>query len=489
MSTPLLRLGGFAVARVPVRLGEKLVAHSARRAVLMGKVYAADLLFRAPAGKHRGGRGGNQQTGSETCLDGHGTTVNAGLRGPSTAHRHLLVRFATDCRQGAHAASGYERVGIVSSSSLQTLLDEQSALRRVATVVAGETEQQRIFHVVTEEAGRLLEAQTCNLIRFEGNDLLYVLGGWSEPGVANIEPLQTLPLDGPTSTFLVHQTGRPARVDSLEDIPGDLARTLRESGLTSTVAAPIFVEGELWGAVAASSVNADPLPADAEQRLGGFAELVGQAIANAEAREALAASRARVVAAGDAARRRIERDLHDGAQQRLVALGMSLRVALATVGRDPEETRALLGRAIEELTAATSELRELARGIHPAVLTDHGLATAIAGLAKRSPLAVRTVRLPERRFESAVEAAAYFVVAEALTNSAHHGGDCSAVVELAVDDGHLTVDVTDDGPGGASLEAGSGLRGLADRVGAVGGHLTLLSYPGRGTTVKARLPC
>jgi signal transduction histidine kinase len=354
--------------------------------------------------------------------------------------------------------------------------------------VAGQLDQHRIFDVVNEEAGRLLGAQTCNLVRFEGDSSLYVMAGWSEPGVANVPPNQILPLDGPTSTYRVSRTRRPARV-VLEGVPGELADRLRATGFTSSVAAPIFVEGRMWGAVAASSVNAEPLPEDAEERLGGFAELVGQAIANAEAREALAASRSRLVEAADAARRAIERDLHDGAQQRLVALGMRLRVALASVRDESPEAEDLLSAAIEELNEATTELRELARGIHPAVLTDHGLRLAIAGLAKRSPLDVDVVAVPTERFPASVEAAAYFVVAEALTNSARYAAPCTVTVEIQNTNGSLTVAVADSGPGGATVRAGSGLQGLADRVGAVRGTLSLVSPPGSGTAITADLPC
>lgn len=378
--------------------------------------------------------------------------------------------------------------GTVTTDSLQKLLDEQAALRRVATVVAGQLDQHRIFDVVNEEAGRLLGAQTCNLVRFEGEDSLYVMAGWSEPGVANVPPDQILPLDGPTSTYQVSRTRRPARV-VLDGIPGELADRLRETGFTSSVAAPIFVEGWMWGAVAASSVNADPLPEDAEERLGGFAELVGQAIANAEAREELAASRSRLVEAADAARRAIERDLHDGAQQRLVTLGMRLQVVRASVRSGSSDADQLLSAAIEELSEATSELRELARGIHPAVLTDHGLGPAIAGLAKRSPLEVEVISVPRERLPGSVEAAAYFVVSEALTNSARYAGPCTVSVDLRKEDGRLTVIVADSGPGGAAVRPGSGLQGLVDRVGAVRGTLSLMSPAGAGTKIEADLPC
>lgn len=205
--------------------------------------------------------------------------------------------------------------------------------------------------------------------------------------------------------------------------------------------------------------------------------------------EELRASRARIVDAADAERRRLERDLHDGAQQRLVALALDLRLASASVESDPAGARAMLEAAIAELAEATAELRELARGIHPATLTERGLEAAVSALAGRAALPVELTGLPEERFAPPVESAAYFVVAEALTNVARYAGATHAEVEMRRDNGTLVVEVRDDGVGGADPARGSGLRGLADRVGAVDGRIAVTSPAGRGTTIHAEIPC
>jgi signal transduction histidine kinase len=203
--------------------------------------------------------------------------------------------------------------------------------------------------------------------------------------------------------------------------------------------------------------------------------------------EELRASRARIVEAGDTARRRLERDLHDGAQQRLVALALMLRLGRDRAA-DPEQ-RQLLDEALAELQTATRELRELARGIHPAILTDRGLAAAIDALSARAPVDVEVVGAPPKRLPPPVEAAAYFVVAEALTNVARYSGARLARVSISERAGTLTVEVSDDGRGGANLKGGSGLRGLADRVAALDGRLEVDSPAGEGTTVRAKIPC
>lgn len=205
--------------------------------------------------------------------------------------------------------------------------------------------------------------------------------------------------------------------------------------------------------------------------------------------EELRASRARIVEAGYAERRRVERDLHDGAQQRLVALTMNLRLARNKLDSDPRATAELLDEGLEELAAATSELRELARGIHPAVLSDRGLEAAIGGLAERSPVPVEILETPDERLPESIESASYFVIAEALTNVARYANAESATVRVAQTNGMVEVEVRDDGVGGADPEAGSGLRGLADRVAALEGRFEVSGEAGRGTTVRARIPC
>jgi signal transduction histidine kinase len=273
-------------------------------------------------------------------------------------------------------------------------------------------------------------------------------------------------------------------MDSYADAEGRLAETMRGYGVQAVVAAPVFLGGSLWGAVIVSSMTAGPFPEGAEQRIAYFAELAAQALANAQAREDLAASRARIVQAGDAERRRLERNLHDGAQQRLVSLALMLRLAAR---RHPEDDQ--LERAGEELAHALQELRELARGIHPAVLTERGLEPAVRALADRAPVPVElTVELQER-LTGPAEAAAYYVVSEALTNVAKYARASLVTVTIRRQEaGGVRIEVADDGVGGADPVGGSGLRGLADRVEALGGRVEIDSPPGLGTTLRADLP-
>jgi PAS domain S-box-containing protein len=372
--------------------------------------------------------------------------------------------------------------------SLHRLANEQAALRRVATAVAAEVDQQRLFSILTEEVGRLFEAQRAAIMRYDGDGTATAVGTWSRDPEHYLTPGTNFILDDDTGTGRVARTGRPARVDDFEAVDGETAKWVRSFGIRATVAAPVILTGRLWGAVTASTVRPEPFPEGAEQRLADFAELAAQALANAHAREELAASRARIVEAGDAERRRLERNLHDGAQQRLVATSLSVRLAAGRAEDDPQ-LRAMLDRAGEELALALEELRELARGLHPAILSDHGLGAAIETLADRAPVPVEVdVALDEDRLPAPVEAAAYYVVAEALTNMAKHARASEAHVRVHRADGHAFVEVADDGVGGADETGGTGLRGLVDRVEALGGRLTVSSPAGTGTRVRAELP-
>jgi signal transduction histidine kinase len=250
----------------------------------------------------------------------------------------------------------------------------------------------------------------------------------------------------------------------------------------------VRVAGSLWGALVASVHDSRDLDEAAANRLCDVAELVAQALANADAREMLAASRARIVEAGDSERRRLERNLHDGAQQRLVALALQLRLIRSAMDREPGEARRLLEGARVELSEALDELRELARGIHPAVLTERGLEPAVEALANRSAVPVEVLEMPAERLPPAVEAAAYYMIAEAITNVAKYAGASHVGVGVHVDDGHTCVEVADDGVGGAQPANGSGLRGIADRVEALDGRLRITSTPGEGTRLRAEIP-
>jgi PAS domain S-box-containing protein len=373
----------------------------------------------------------------------------------------------------------------VAEASLHRLADEQAALRRVATAVAAEHESARLFALVSEEVGRLLEARTAHMFRFDSDGTGgTIIGGWALSPEHVLPPGTRMALDGDTAVTRVWRTGRAARMDSYADAEGTLAARMREYGVQAVVAAPVFLGGSLWGAVVVSSMDPEPFPEDAEQRISYFAELAAQALANAQAREELAASRARIVAAGDAERRRLERNLHDGAQQRLVSLALMLRLAAR---RHPDD--ADLSRAGDELSQALQELRELARGIHPAVLTERGLEPAVRALADRAPLPVDLeVSIGAQRLPGPVEAAAYYVVSEALTNVAKYADASHVRVAIERIDAAARITVADDGIGGAHPDRGSGLRGLADRVEALNGHLTIDSPLGAGTTLQATLP-
>jgi signal transduction histidine kinase len=371
--------------------------------------------------------------------------------------------------------------------ALRARLEEEQALRRVATLVAREHAPAAVLSLVTEEVVRHLNADTATTVRYDAPDRATVVAKWTAPHVAPssiFEVGRQIEIVPQTSLARVHETLAPARVESYEGMPGRFPEDVRRRGIRGTAAAPIIVDGHLWGAFVASWTT-DVFPVDAEARLGAFTELVAQAIANVDARIKLKDSRARIVEAADDARRRIERDLHDGAQQRLVAHGLSL--GLVARSAEPATATALQG-CIADLQTALAELRELARGLHPVVLTERGLAAALQGLAARSPVPVVVDADLDARMPRAHEAALYFVAAEALTNVAKYAKASAVEVSLHGDDRWAEIAVADDGVGGARADDGSGLRGLGDRVEALGGRLTIASTRGHGTTVRARVP-
>ncbi len=366
---------------------------------------------------------------------------------------------------------------------------QQVALHRVALAVASEARPEHIFHLVAQEVGRLLGAHGVKLLRYEPEGGRAVLvGHWTEHGDPDPIPAhEPVPMAG-NPIHLVYELGRPIRVDFEEAMRPELATRLRKHRINSLVAAPITVSGRLWGVVAASLAPPHFFWRGAEERLGAFTQLVSLALANEEARGQLAASRARLVTAGDEERRRLERNLHDGAQQRLVSLSLSLRLAQAKLTSDPQEARDHLAAAGSELGVALEELRELARGIHPAVLTERGLGPALQSLCDRAPLPVELVLEPDERLPKRVEAAAYYVVSEALANVAKYAYASSVTVSVAQQNGLATVEVADDGVGGADPELGTGLRGLADRIEALEGTLAVDSPSGEGTRIRAEIP-
>jgi len=365
---------------------------------------------------------------------------------------------------------------------LRGFADEQAALRRVATLVARAAPPAEVLTAVTEEAGQLLAADYAAMARYDPDGVRTVVGAWTSTN-APFPVGSRATLGGRDVATLVWQTGRAARIDDHAGTSGPIGEVVRKLSLRAAVGAPVRVAGRLWGVMIVAS-RAKPLPASTEARLARFTELAATAIANAEAHAALTASRARSVTTADATRRRIERDLHDGAQQRLVSLALNLRAAEAA---EPQQVRQLDAIATG-LDDVLDELREIARGLHPAILAEGGLRPALKTLARRSPVPVELDIQVGRRLPDQVEIAAYYSVAEALTNAAKHAHATAADIQVTEADDVLHVRVRDDGRGGASFSDGSGLIGLKDRAEALGGHLRLHSPPGAGTTLDVELP-
>ena len=398
------------------------------------------------------------------------------LRGISELRQEIAARERTEVSLRASEA-GYRRVA-----------DEQAALRRVATLVARGARPSEVFAAATNEVGRVLGTEVTWLIRYVPGPAAASIAASTAAFAAGerLPPEGPRPLGGHNIATLVHKMGRPARVQGSDWLLHD--RKGQVLPITSGVGVPVVVAGSLWGAMAVASSTEAPLPPDTEARLAAFTELIATAIANAEAHDELSASRARVVASADETRRRIERDLHDGAQQHFVSLALQLRAVQASMPPDQAKLADELGRVATGLKDALGDLRELSRGIHPAILTEAGLEPALRALARRSRAPVRLdVRiedwLPER-----VEVTVYYVVSEALTNSAKHANATAVHVDVDATHSAVRLAVRDDGAGGADPACGSGLLGLYDRVEAAGGTITIHSPIGEGTELLVELP-
>ena len=362
---------------------------------------------------------------------------------------------------------------------LARLSDEQAALRRVATLVARGRPSDEVFAAVAQEVGLVLGAEITRLLRFEADGTATVTATWLRAG-ERVPTGSRIPITN-TVAAPVRETGKPARIteESPPELPGSTY---------SAVGTPIMIGGSVWGAMTALSRADRPLPDVAAARIAEFTDLVGTAVANAQARADLVASRARIVAASDEARRRIERNLHDGIQQRLVSLALRLRMVESSVSDSAAEFRRELTEFNAGLLEAVDELREVARGIHPAILSEGGLVVAMKAVARRCPVPVELDLHVETRLPPSVEVAAYYSVAEALTNAARYANASAVELSAAVRDARLFVVIRDDGVGGADPSRGSGLIGLIDRIEAVDGTLTVISPPGRGTTLQIELP-
>ncbi len=409
-----------------------------------------------------------------------GTVLPAGTEDRLRDFIDLIATAIANFEARAELAASEARAG--------ELADEQAALRRVATLVARGVSPEEIFSAVTNEMAQLFGSTQACVGRFEPDGSAMVVVGVSD-GIRGISIGSRWELEDYMASTGVYRTGLPVRLErsGLEHVSGPMADVLREIGAISNVGVPIVVEGKQWGFVTVTDVN-KRLPTDAEQRLEKFAELLGTAIANADSRAELAASRARIVAAGDDARRRIERDLHDGAQQRLVTLAVALRRAEAKVPVGSDELRAEVSRVAEGLKTAVDGLRELSQGIHPAELTAGGLSPALRALGRRSAVRVELDVPFEDRLPDQVEVAAYYTVSEALTNASKHANATRVWVSLSIEDDVLLLAIRDDGVGGADPRRGSGLTGLRDRIEALGGSIKIESPSGSGTLIEVEIP-
>jgi len=430
-------------------------------------------------------RGMRSAVGAPITVDGRvwGVMI-AGATGeevvPPGAENRLEVFTELVATALANAQAGDE---------INALAAEQAALRRVATLVARGVGAPVVFAAVAEEITGLFGTEGAAVVRFEPDGDATVMGsyGWLRP----LEPGFRFTPDERFPLAIVQRTGQATRFDLDEAAAagvGARGHEYRTAEYRSFVAAPIVVAGLLWGAGIAGS-SRDALPPGAEQRMTAFTELVATAVANAEAWAEIVASRARIAATADETRRRIERDLHDGAQQQLVSLALQLRTAQNLVPPEVPELRTALDGIVNGLTATLDELREYARGLHPAILAEGGLVPAFRTLARRSVVPVELELPGERpRLPEPVELTAYYVVSEALANAAKHAGATVVRIRLAISPEAVLLSVTDDGVGGADAGRGSGLLGLQDRLAAIGGRMTVRSPAGAGTVLAAELP-
>ena len=408
------------------------------------------------------------------------------------AVRRLRERVAPSLEVLLEAAHERERIADALRSNrdeLARILDREAGLRRLATLVAHAAPPAEVFQAIAREMCEVLGLVHTVVARFEPDGTAICVGSWdTRPGVRPSVPLAAEwgPEPG-TVTEIVWRTWATGRVD-LRDSDGDLSRLLRDRGIVASAGCPIVVGGSLWGLVASAASTPDALPADVERRMSEFTELAAAAIANAQSNADLRASRARVVTAADEARRRIERDLHDGAQQRLVSIGLELRDLVSSVPGDREDLRRKLSGTVKALEETVGDLQKVSRGLHPAALAKGGLESGLIVLTRRCGLPVDLDVSLSRRPAKQVEVTAYYIVSEALTNAAKHAGATSVRVGIDECEGRLRVSVHDDGAGGADPSRGSGLLGLADRVEALGGALAIVSPVGQGTTLLAELP-
>jgi signal transduction histidine kinase len=378
-----------------------------------------------------------------------------------------------------------------SRNRLREVADMQGALRRVATLIACGVSPAEVFDAVAAEAGHVLEVEHTEIIRFESDETARVVGYWNDPRVPTVMPPLGghWPVEGGTVTAAVLTSERPARMKNYERATSAIGVWAHKAGIKCVVGCPVKVEGRVWGAMLLHSLDDEPLPGITEARMQEFVDLIGAAIANAQTRSDLLASRARVVAAADESRRRIERDLHDGAQQRLVTLALKLRTLETTaVAPGQRRLREYLSSLVLDLSDVLDDLQEVSRGIIPPILTRSGLRPALRSLARRSAVPVVLDADVQGRLPERIEVAVYYTVSEALTNVVKHANATEARVGLRVEHRTVRLSIHDDGRGGANVDGGSGLVGLKDRVEALGGEIEVVSPPGEGTSILVQIP-
>jgi signal transduction histidine kinase len=372
-------------------------------------------------------------------------------------------------------------------TEIQRLAQEQAALRRVATLVARGADTQEVFAAVAREVSEVMHLPFAAIQRYEDDgETMTMIAAWSDRAHP-FQPGTRWPYHGSGLAAGVRRTGRAGLVDDYSPRRGAFTAKAREVGLSIVAGAPIIVDGAVWGLMMIGSADG-LLPGRTEDRLAEFTELLGTAVANTQSRTELSASRARIVAAADETRRRLERDLHDGIQQRLVSLALKAGTMATMTPQPVDKIQGDLSRLADGLGTAVDELREVSHGIHPAILSEAGLGPALEALARRSAVPVELHLNLGPRLGEHVEAAGYYIASEAITNVAKHAQ--ATVIDLRADgcDGALILSVSDDGIGGADPSRGSGIIGLKDRVEALGGTISVLSPAGRGTALHVQLP-
>jgi PAS domain S-box-containing protein len=372
-----------------------------------------------------------------------------------------------------------------SEARARALANEQAALRRVATLVAQGVSPDELFSAVAHEVAGIIDIPVVAVNRYEADGSFTILG---IAGETNFTVGSRWPVEEEGIAGMILATGRPSRMDDYSTMRGQLGEALRDDLVVSTLGVPVVVEGSIWGFMIAAAKPGRPIPADTEERLARFTELVATAVSNATTRSELIASRARIVAAGDEAKRRIERNLHDGTQQRLIALGLDVQIVRDSIPADRQDAQSGLERIRDDLEAVLEDVRELSHGLHPALLSQAGLGRSVQALARKSPIPVKLdISVSERPSES-TETAVYYVISEALANAAKHARASEISVLLTTSRSEIRATIEDDGSGGAEASAGSGLVGLIDRVEALGGRFALDSPPGHGTKISIEMP-